>query len=464
MVSINDIFMKNGIPLQSTKENPNLINPYSALNQNNNRFTALPAKEGGYTYAKPVVKVGGKSFGISDAQKQQSQMLGNGQAPTPSTPTNATPNSLGQNLLNFATSGRGKAFGEGVGKLAGYSTMPISTGQVLASGLQSMNAYDANQATAQAQKDQFEKEYNLKVQKMILDANSPTDLMQNLIAMGIDPKSAEGQRIMTEKLTKSNVTVNTGSAKKGTENYFKEKGGAFAKNSNIIETTAISADEDNQLLNRFEQLAQNVDTGALAPFKQSLQGFAQALGISDDLTNLGALEALNSVSGRFVMQQVQKTKGAVSDREMAYFFKISANIGNSGLGNQLIINMARSINDRAIAENNLLQNFLAEEYEKNPNQENYELDQKFKKVKEQFRKENQLFTGDIEEEIKKYYEDNGLTYTGGVSDMNKGDIKRTNSLSDFQNQYPDATYKGETINGQSQFIVVIDGVEETFEI
>ena len=117
--------------------------PYSVFTNNNNKFTALPAKEGGYTYAKPVVKVGGKSFGISDAQKQQSQMLGNGQAPTPSTPTNATPNSLGQNLLNFATSGRGGAFAEGVGEKAGYSLMPISTGEVLASGLKAMNAYDA---------------------------------------------------------------------------------------------------------------------------------------------------------------------------------------------------------------------------------------------------------------------------------------------------------------------------------
>ena len=459
MVNINDIFMKNS------------INPYSALGQTSNRFTALPAKEGGYTYAKPVVKVGGKSFGISDAQRQQSQMLGNGQAPTSSTPTNATPNSLGQNLLNFATSGRGGAFGEGVLAKSGNSLMPVSFSEALSSGMQSMNTYDANQATAQAQKDKFEyqKEQDLiknqlELQKLIADANSPTDLMQNLMSMGIDPKSEKGQKIMTDYLTKSNVSINTGSAKEGTKNYFKEKGGAFAKNSNIIETTAISADEDNQLLNRFEQLAQNVDTGALSPFILGLQGFSQALGISDDLTNLGALEALNSVSGRFVMQQVQKTKGAVSDKEMAYFFKISANIGNSKLGNQLIINMARSINDRAIAENNLLQNFLAEEYEKNPNQENYELDQKFKKVKEQFRKDNQLFTGDIEEEIKQYYKDNGLTYTGGVSDMNKGDIRRTNSLSDFQSKYPDATYKGETVNGQSQFIVVIDGQKVTFEI
>ena len=181
MVSINDIFMKNGIPLQSTKQNPNLINPYSALNQNNNRFTALPAKEGGYTYAKPVVKVGGKSFGVSDAQKQQSQMLGNGQAPTPSTPTNATPNSLGQNLLNFATSGRGGAFAEGVGKKAGYSLMPISTGEVLASGLQSMNAYDSNSNKRELENLQLEEIKNKKIQneqliKQIDNLNISDDL------------------------------------------------------------------------------------------------------------------------------------------------------------------------------------------------------------------------------------------------------------------------------------------------
>jgi hypothetical protein len=142
------------------------------------------------------------------------------------------------------------------------------------------------------------------------------------------------------------------------------------------------------------------------------------------LTGLGALEALNSVSGRFVMQQVQKTKGAVSDREMAYFFKISANIGNTPLGNQLIINMARAINDRAIAENDLLNNFLSEEYEKNPNQSAYSLDQKFKKIRSKWRKD----------------------------------------LSKFQEKYPNAKYMGETIDGKSQFQVNVDGDLQTFEI
>lgn len=139
MVNINDIFMKNG------------INPYSALGQTSNRLSAIKSNAPGGVYAKPVVKVGGKSFGVSDAQTQQSQMLGNGQAPTSSTPTNATPNSLGQNLLNFATSGRGGAFGEGVLAKSGNSLMPVSFSEALSSGMQSMNTYDANQATLKQQ-------------------------------------------------------------------------------------------------------------------------------------------------------------------------------------------------------------------------------------------------------------------------------------------------------------------------
>jgi len=126
--------------------------------------------------------------------------------------------------------------------------------------------------------------------------------------------------------------------------------------------------------------------------------------------------------------------------------------------------MARSINDRAIAENDLLQNFLSKEYEENPNQSAYSLDQKFKKIRSEWRKENEIFTGDIEEEIKQYYEDNGLTYTGGVSDINKTDINRTNNLSKFQEKYPNAKYMGETENGKSQFQVDVDGDLQTFEI
>lgn len=477
MVDINDIFMKNNVLPRSTVANPNFINqpqtrtsPYSVLTTPKSRFTALPAKEGSYTLGQTAqnqvangMQQGGKNMYAKPAFVKPTQTL----------PTNVPPNQLGQNLLNFTTSPQGRGLARGLLEASGYSTTPVSMGSALAQGMKYIDEADAAQSAAK----QKEFENQLAIDSLIVKSlNNQPDQYRALTseersAFGIPAEGAFRFNITKGKPesiggggSTTNTTLINQAATEGTKNYFETKGGAFAKNANKIEATAISADEDNQLLNRFEQLAQNVNTGALAPFLQSLQGFSQALGISDDLTGLGALEALNSVSGRFVMQQVQKTKGAVSDREMAYFFKISANIGNSGLGNQLIINMARSINDRAIAENNLLQNFLEEQYKINPNQENYELEQKFKKVKEQFRKENQLFTGDIEEEIKQYYKDNGLTYTGGVSDITKTDINRTNNLSKFQEKYPNAKYMGETENGKSQFQVDVDGDLQTFEI
>ena len=373
MVNINDIFMKNGIPLQSTKQNPNLINPYSALSQNNNRFTALPAKEGGYTYAKPVVKVGGKSFGISDAQKQQSQMLGNGQAPTPSTPTNATPNSLGQNLLNFATSGRGKAFGEGVGKLAGYSTMPISTGEVLASGLQSMNAYDANQATVQAQKDQFEKEYNLKVQKMILDTNSPTNLMKNIIAAGIDPESAEGQKIITDFLTKPESSVNIDQKTESAIDVKKyELGSDLVKDSKKVIQENRNINSKLSIMKGMIEGGRIPDTNKFTKIKKAISQSMNALGMLSEIEQeeLAGLESFDALVSYMVPRMRAVGSGSTSDFEAAMYMTASPSLANTPQGNLQIIAGFQQFNDFNIRYTNSMDKWLS----KNNNLDGFEED------------------------------------------------------------------------------------------
>ena len=48
--------------------------------------------------------------------------------------------------------------------------------------------------------------------------------------------------------------------------------------------------------------------------------------------------------------------------------------------------------------------------------------------------------------------------------MNKKDIAKTNDLSDFQKQYPNSVYIGETVNGKSQFKEIVDGKELFYEI
>ena len=46
-------------------------------------------------------------------------------------PANVPPNQLGQNLLNFVTSGQGQGFARGLLEASGYSTTPVSFGQAI---------------------------------------------------------------------------------------------------------------------------------------------------------------------------------------------------------------------------------------------------------------------------------------------------------------------------------------------
>jgi hypothetical protein len=133
--------------------------------------------------------------------------------------------------------------------------------------------------------------------------------------------------------------------------------------------------------------------------------------------------------------------------------KISANIGNSPLGNQLIVNMAQSMNDRVIQENILLNNYLDEMYKKDPNMSAYALERGWKKKQQKFRDENQLFQGDIKDEIKAYYDDNDIKYTDS-----------TKVIEDTLKQYPNSEYMGVDEDDKLQFKIYKDGAWKYFSV
>ena len=361
MVNINDIFMKNS------------INPYSALGQTSNRLSAIKSNAPGGVYAKPVVKVGGKSFGISDAQKQESQMLGNGQAPTPSTPTNATPNSLGQNLLNFATSGRGGAFGEGVLAKSGNSLMPVSFSEVLSSGMQSMNTYDANQATAQAKKDQFEKEYNLKLQKIILDSNSPTNLMKNIMSAGIDPKSPEGQKIITDFLTKPESSVNIDQK---TESAIDVK--KYELGSTLVKENRKVIQENRNINSKLEVMKSMIEDGSIpdtnrfSEIKKSISQGMNAMGMLSETEQdeLAGLESFDALVSYMVPRMRAVGSGSTSDFEAAMYKTAAPNLKNTPQGNLRIIAGFQQFNDYNIRYTNSMDKWLS----KNNNLDGFEED------------------------------------------------------------------------------------------
>ena len=412
---------------------------------------------------------------LNSLGKKTSGIRGVGDIGAKPTKAGGTPPNQKNNLLNYLVSPKGKGMAQGLLEASGYSDVPITTGQALAMGLKRSNE---SQATADASVAAQQKAYmdNLLVQSQIYKNYQPSGNPQHKFRpMTAEEKKSFGipdnvparfnetlgkPEIMSTGGGSSVTVVNNEAENKGNEDFFENRGKDFSNTITSIGESSTLADIDNQNLNRFEQLSEEAKTGKTSEFLSDVQGWADSLGVDLsglDFANMGATQALNSVAGRFVMQQVQKTKGAVSDREMAYFMKISANIGNSQLGNQLIINMARTMNDRSIAENNLLQTFLSDQYVINEQRKEngekplsgYALELAWNKQKEQFRKDNQLFEGDIKDEIKAFYKENDIEYKDS-----------TKIIEDTLKNYPNAEYGGVAEDGTLEFIMMIKGKKQ----
>ena len=452
-------------PINTNQMNQAVSN-YSALNQPSNYSAmrqAMTANNAYGGYTPPIQPV-------NFVDRQAKSRLANQRAVAPATTGTKTPPNWKDNLLNYVLSPKGQGMAQGLLEASGYSEVPVTFGQALAMGLKRGNEAQTS-ADAKALAERQELMNNLLVQSQIYKnyqpSGNPKDQYRPMTAedyktWGIPENMAMRFNITQNKpevLSKggTEVTVVNEAEDSGTESWFKSRGDAF---SAIVDTSSKNNDlafSEIAEINRFEQLSELAKTGKMAEFVSDVQGWADSLGVDLsglDLANMGATQALNSVAGRFVMQQVQKTKGAVSDREMAYFMKISANIGNSPLGNQLIINMARSMNDRAIAENVLLQNFLSEQYaiseERKAKGEKplsgYALELAWNKEKEKFRKENQLFTGDIKDEIKAFYKENDIEY-----------VDSTKKIEEILRDYPKAKYNGVADDDTLEFEMIIDG-------
>jgi len=387
-----------------------------------------------------------------------------------------TPPNFKNNLLNYLDSAGGKGMTQGLLEASGYHDRPISFGQALSMGMKRSNEYEAAAAASQtaAAASQFAKdEFAYKKEQDILNralqyaqikpASIPA-LQQNIRRMlkgqGLTPGTPEYDIAFANEiqkyLSKSGITVVNKPEDKGNKSWFEGRGESFSGEVDALGLASKAADDNNQSLNRFAQLSELAKTGTLAEFKSDLFNWASSLGLELDknsINSMGATQALNSVAGSFVMAQVQKTKGAVSDREMAYFMKISANIGNSPLGNQLIINMARSINDRIIQEDILMRKYLAKQRKANKDIAAYDLELGWKEEQTKFRQENQLFEGDIKEEIKAFHEENGIEYRDS-----------TKSIEDTLQKYEGAEYKGVSANDKLIFRVYVKGAYKFIEV
>ncbi|BAQ88455.1 hypothetical protein [uncultured Mediterranean phage uvMED] len=269
---------------------------------------------------------------------------------------------LGQGLLNFAQSPFGTGFASGLLKGSGYSPRPISFGEALGMAMQggqeSQAAFDQQQL--QREKFAYEQERDVLNRALAYAQIKPASvpaIQQNirsiLESQGIMPGTPEYQkefaRLLTEyiqKTPKTDITVQNQAEDKGDAKMFELAAVNFDESGKKLTANSETAITQNQNIDAMLRLVNTMSDGDFGTFgltKLQLEQFGKQLGLNPE--NIDNKEVFFTLAGNFVMGQIAKTKGAISNKEMAYFEMISPGLSRSKAGNILQLKLAKAVND-----------------------------------------------------------------------------------------------------------------------
>ena len=127
-------------------------------------------------------------------------------------------------------------------------------------------------------------------------------------------------------------------------------GGGFGKQYNTLQADGASAQASTlPKIRRFRSLTQNVRQGRLQPTIKVAKQLARDLGIAKEFTaDVGYAEAVTSLTTDFAMEQVERTKGAISDREMGMFLQMMPSLALTPEGNELILDLMEELAKRQV--------------------------------------------------------------------------------------------------------------------
>lgn len=176
-----------------------------------------------------------------------------------------------------------------------------------------------------------------------------TSLMQNAAAAGYQPGTPEYETFMRENVNTPLTQVNVGAEDMQTEQG-KKLGQYLGETFIEIQEQAQEAANQNQQLDRIEQLLEGVQTGRGMPTLTEIQGLANTFGVElgDDLEQKEAAQSLtNQMALRFRSPESgMGLPGATSERDIAFLKSFPPGIGQSQEGRQLITETFRRINQR----------------------------------------------------------------------------------------------------------------------
>lgn len=156
----------------------------------------------------------------------------------------------------------------------------------------------------------------------------------------------------------SGQTINV-NASDGPDLLSKEQTKTFVEEGKEFRDAARDAQDMLALGEEFRRLNSMVETGVLAQPELAVNQFFEAIGlgpITDQ--NIGAAEALQGRTLDFVMMQVAKTKGAVSNKEMNLFERGAPGLSKTPAGNAIMLNFSDKMARRQIEVNELRNQFI----------------------------------------------------------------------------------------------------------
>ena len=338
----------------NTNQMNNAVSNFSALNQGSN-FSALPkqAMTSNQAYNIPQQNKGYSSLGNQMNAMNLPMPSGSGQKKV----VNNTPPNQKNNLLNYLVSPKGKGMAQGLLEASGYSDVPITAGQALAMGMKRSNE---SQAAADASVAAQQKSYmdNLLIQSQIYKNYAPSGNPKDQYRPMTDeeyelykiPKDMPMRFNVTQNRPEvlsgggNNVTINPNDT--NTNAGFKklEEGSADIL-TDLSKSYKKGFDQSNDTLSQLSTLKRTLmpldakDFGRLSPTKIAFAQFLSGMGFPIDTNDTALMESVFAQGGAFVMGQIQLTKGAVSEKEMAYFDMISPSLTKTKEGMLLMISI-----------------------------------------------------------------------------------------------------------------------------
>ena len=289
----------------------------------------------------------------------------------------STPNSRGQNLLNFATSGQGQAFARGLLESSGYSATPVSFGQAIAQGMKYMSEYDK-----QSKEDEL--------QRQIFEYQKTQDQALNNLKL-LEITSKDGRTALAKDMADLYPNLTPGSPEYAEQalKLAQSKSGTYDSTKDFLKSDIgrvdkmyenVSAQKDvNAVYDRMLAIANNPDfeSGKLAelsmPFKRLL--VASGMATESQVENF-TLQELFETEQSFITPRMRPPgSGASSDFEQKLYASASATLGKTRDVNRLILYARSTYGKLSEARTNFYDEYLRENQSLPLNKVNNEFDE-----------------------------------------------------------------------------------------